>query len=230
MITHHFHFVFFPTQSRFFDQQLIGRRQIQATFTDLDKLFLVISNTTTTAAHGKRRTNDCRKTDLCLHLDRFFHAVCDSRTGHGQANLFHRLAEAIPIFGLVDRIFGGADHFHVKFCQYTFAIQIQGTVQGGLPTHCRQQCIRTFFFNNLRQSLPINRFNVGRISHFGIGHDGRWIRVHQDDAVAFFLECFTGLGARIIKFTGLTDHNWTGTDDQDTFDVCSFWHGELKTN
>ena len=228
VVPYHFHFIFFPTENRLLDQQFIGRRKIQPALTNFDKLFLVIGNSATTATHGERRTDNRRETDLRLHLDGFFHAMRDGRTGHVETNLAHGLAEPIPVLGFVDGIPGGANHFHIVLFQHAFPRQIEGAVQCRLPTHGGQQRIGAFFLNDFGNHSPINRFNIGSIGHLGIGHDGSRIGIDQNNPITLFPERLAGLCTRIVKLTGLTDHNRTGTDNQDTFDVCSFWHGELQ--
>src|SRR6185436_21088462 len=55
----------------------------------------------------------------------------------------------------------------------------------------------------------------------------------EDDAVALFLQRLHRLGAGIVEFAGLADHDGTGADDQDGGDICSFGHqlsdGKLGT-
>ena len=44
-VTHHFHFIFFPTQQRFFNKQLVGRRGFETALTDRLELFHVVGDT-----------------------------------------------------------------------------------------------------------------------------------------------------------------------------------------
>src|SRR6185436_5941658 len=55
-------------------------------------------------------------------------------------------------------------------------------------------------------------------------HDGRGIRIHEDDAVALLFKCLAGLRPRIIEFARLADDDRAGANDQDAFDICTFWH------
>jgi hypothetical protein len=68
--------------------------------------------------------------------------------------------------------------------------------------------------------------DIGAVGELGVGHDRGRVRVHEHDAVAFFLEGFAGLGARIIKLAGLADDDGAGADDKDGMDVSSFGHGK----
>jgi len=143
VVTHHLHLVLFPAQGRLFDQQFVGRREVQAAPADLDKLLLVVGNTTTRPPHGKRGSDNGRKANLDLDLQRLLQAVRHGGAGHIQADLLHRLAEQVAILGLVDRLPGSPDHLHTIRFEYPFPHQIQRTVEGGLPPHGRQQHIRT---------------------------------------------------------------------------------------
>ncbi|CCK00975.1 hypothetical protein BN129_4341 [Cronobacter sakazakii 701] len=77
-ITHHFHLVLFPADQRFINQQLFGRREIQAAGANLFKLFTVVRDATASAAHRERRANNARITDICRHRQRFFHIMRDA--------------------------------------------------------------------------------------------------------------------------------------------------------
>src|SRR5690606_4538867 len=59
------------------------------------------------------------------------------------------------------------------------------------------------------------------------GHDGGRVGVHQDDAETFLAQGLAGLGAGIVELTRLADHDGAGAEDQNAFDVCTFWHGSL---
>ncbi len=171
-VAHHFHFILFPANQRLINQQLIGWREIQTAFTDLFKLFAIVSNTAAGAAHGKRRTDDAGKADIFSHFQRFIHVVCDTGASGVEANALHRLIKALAIFCFINRIGGGADHGDAKLLQHALTFQFQRTVQRRLAAHGWQNRIRALFFNNLANDFPVNRLNIGGIRHFRIGHDG----------------------------------------------------------
>ena len=102
--------------------------------------------------------------------------------------------------------------------------EIQRAVERRLTAHCWQYGVRTLFFDDFFHDLPGYRLDVGRVGHRRIGHDGCGIGVDQNDAETFLAQRLAGLGARVVKLTGLADDNRTGPDDQDTFDICTFRH------
>ena len=227
-VADHFHLVFFPADQRFVDQQLLGRRQVQTAVTDFFELFTVVRNAATGAAHGEGRTNDARETDLIEDLVGFLHVVGDTRDRAGQTDGLHGLVKARTVFGLVDGVGVGTDHFDIVLFQYAMFFQVQRTVQCGLAAHGRQHGIRTLLLDDLGDCLPFDRFDIGGVGHGRVGHDGRRVGIDQDDAEAFFLQRLAGLGSGIVKFAGLADHDRTGAEDQNAFDVCTFWHSRLQ--
>ena len=80
-----------------------------------------------------------------------------------------------------------------------------GDIESGLPTHRRQDSIDILFFNDLCDHLFGDRFDIGTVSEFRIGHDRRRVGVDQYDTVSEFLECLGSLCAGVVKFTGLPD-------------------------
>ena len=150
--------------------------------------------------------------------------MCDGCAWHIQTDFFHRHFEFFAVFGHVDGFFIRTDHLHAEFFQHAFAIQIQRTVERGLTAHGRQQHIGLFFFDDGSDSFPGDRLDVSRVRRFRVGHDGRRIRVHQDNADALFTQRLTRLCAGIVKLTSLTDDDGAGTDDQYTVYVLSFRH------
>ncbi len=146
-----------------------------------------------------------------------------------QADLLHRVAEKLAILGLVDGVRRGADHLDVEFIERALPAQRQRTVQRGLAAHGRQQRKAArddvaFLLDDLGDDFGRDRLDIGGISQFRVGHDGGRIGIDEDDAVALFLQRLHRLGAGIVEFAGLADHDGTSADDQDGGDICSFGH------
>ena len=212
-IPHHLHLVFFPADHRFFDQHFLGRRGIKTAAADGDEFFAVIGNTATGAAERKRRPDDGWKTHHSLHLQRLFEAVCNRRTRRIKPDLLHRLLELLTILGLVDRLFFRADHLDAILVEHAMLGEIKSAIQRGLPTHGRQQRVRTLDCDNFFDHTPGHGLDVGRVSHIRVRHDSGRIRVDQNHAITLFAQRLAGLCARVIEFAGLTDDDRTGADD-----------------
>src|SRR5690554_498870 len=224
LVAHNFHLILFPANQRLIDEQLVGGREIKPAGTDLLKLVLVVCNTTAGATHGERGTNDAWEADVCSDLPRLFHSVCNGGTRTLKANCLHCLVETAPIFGFVDGVGVGANHFHTVLGQHSVLFQFQCAVQCRLAAHGWQYGIRSFFFYNFGNGLPGNRLDVGGIRHHRVGHNGGRVRVNQDDAVAFLTQGFTGLGSGVVKFARLPDYNRACAQNQDAFNIGPFWH------
>ena len=226
-IANHFHLVLFPANQRLINKQLIGRRKVKTAGTDFIELVNVVCDTATGSTHGERRTDDTRETDAAEYIVGLLHRVSNFRTGTFQTDRLHRFIKALTVFRFIDSVSRCTNQFNVELFQYAFTLKIQRTVQCSLAAHGRQYHIRTFFFDDFAYHFPVNRLDVGSISHFRVGHDSRRVRVYQNDAVTLFAQCLTGLCAGIVKFTGLADNDRAGTQNQNTFYVSTFWHCRL---
>ena len=97
-------------------------------------------------------------------------------------------------------------------------------LSAGLAAHGRQQRVRPFLLDDARDRAPLDRLDVDRVGHFRVGHDGRRIRVDEDDAVALLAQRPAGLGPRIVELAGLADDDRARADDQDALDVGALAH------
>ena len=224
LVAHDFHFVLFPADQRFLDQQFRGRRGFQAALADGFEFLGVVRDAAAGAAHGERRTDDDREAQALLHAPRLFQRMRHARTGRCQADACHRVLELGAVFGLVDGFRRGADQLDAVFGQHAVVMQIQRAVQRGLAAHGRQDRVRLFLGDDAFDDLPRDRLDVGDVGHFRVGHDGGRIAVDQNDLVAFFAQGLAGLGAGIIEFAGLTDDDRAGADDQDAFNIGTLRH------
>ena len=136
----------------------------------------------------------------------------------------HRFLKPVAVFGFIDHIGVGTDHFDVVLFKNTIFVQSKSEIQRGLPAERRQQDTGTLFLDDLFDDLPLKRLYISAFRDFGVGHDRRRIGVHQYDFVAFFAKSFTGLSSGIVKFTGLANDDWPGSDQQDLLDIVATWH------
>src|SRR5690606_34576002 len=86
---------------------------------------------------------------------------------------------------------------------------------------------RALLLDDARYRLPLDRLDIGGISHGRIGHDGGRVGVHQDHPEPLFTQRLAGLGTGVVELAGLADHDGTGAEDQNTFDISTFWHSVL---
>jgi hypothetical protein len=134
--------------------------------------------------------------------------VGHAAAGGFQADLVHRLAEALAILGLVDGVGIGADHLHAELLQRTVTEQRQRGVERGLAAHGGQQPARALgalTLDDAGHDFGRDRLDVGGVGHLVVGHDRGRVRVDQDDPVTFFLQRLDRLRARIVELASLTD-------------------------
>ena len=229
LVAHHLHLELFPPQYRFLDQHLVGGGGVDAALDDLDELGLGVGDAAAGAAHGEGGADDRGQADIVERPQRVGQRLGLHRARRLQPDPGHGLAETAAVLGLVDGVGGGADHLDVELGQRALPAQRQRAVQRGLSAHGRQQREAAgndvaFLLDDLGDDLRRDRLDVGGVRQFRIGHDGRRIGIDQDDAVALVLQRLHRLGARIVEFAGLADHDGTGADDQDGGDVGSFGH------
>ena len=225
LVAHHFQFVFLPAENRFFQHNFMDHTGIKAVFGNHGKFFPVVGDPASCPAESKGGADDDRKSDICGDGKDFVHGFGKAAAGHPEANILHGRSELLPVFGLVNHLQGSADHFHAVLFQNTAFGNSHRRVQTRLTANGRQKCIGPFPGNNFRHRLRRDGFHIGPIRHFRVRHDGRRIAVDQHNLITLFLQSLAGLCAGIIELAGLADDNGTGADDQDFFQVISFWHG-----
>ena len=146
-----------------------------------------------------------------------------------QPDLIHRVAEFQAVFRLFDDVSLRANHLNIIFRQYAGLFERQRTIQRRLSAHGRQNRVGAFFGDDQFHHFWRDRLHISGVGQIGVGHDGGRVGIDQNDPVALFLQRLTGLHARIVKFTGLPDHNGACPDDQNGFQVCAFRHGGVRS-
>ena len=155
--------------------------------------------------------------------------MCDARLGRPETDLGHRVLELLAVFGLVDGLGRCADQLDVVLLQHAVAMQVQRAVQRGLAAHRRQDRVGALLGDDALDDFPGDRLDVGHVGRVGVGHDRGRVAVDQDHLEAFFTERLASLRAGVIEFTRLADDDRTRADDQDGFDICTFWHNPLDS-
>ena len=230
-VAHDLHLELFPADETFLNQQLLGRRQVQASAADLFHLLRVVGDAATRAAQREARADDHGKPraagqqgNLLLHHQRFLHRMCDAAARRAQTDGGHRVLELQTVFGFLDGALVGANHFHVVARQHAVFVQIQRAVQRGLPAHRGQDRVGALLGDDLFQHLPSDGLDVGRVRHLRIGHDGGRVAVDQHHSVALFTQSLASLCAGIVELASLADDDGPGPDDEDRLQVGALRH------
>ena len=185
-VAHHLHLEFFPAEHALLDQDLVGRRGVDAALDDLNQFASCVGYAPAGAAHGEARADDRRQADVGHRGQRLRQRLHLMRARRLKADFGHRLAEELAVLSLVDRLRAGADHLDAVAVEHPHLAQAQRTVERGLAAHGRQQCEAArdrvaLLGDDLLDDLGRDRLNVGPVRHVGIGHDGGGIGIDEDD-------------------------------------------------
>ena len=212
-VPHDFKLDLFPAGNGLFHQDLGDGGQRQAVGSGFPQLLLVAHNAAAGAAQGEGGTDDDRVADLhgkglgVLHSGHHFGGDA------GLANLLHGVLEDLPVLGLVNGFGGSAQQPHVVLFQKALLGQLHGQGQAGLAAEPRQDAVGLLFLDDPLDGGQGQGLDVDLVRHSLVGHDGGGVGVYQHNLDAVVPQGPAGLGAGVIKFRGLADHNGAGTDD-----------------
>jgi hypothetical protein len=223
-VADHLHLIFLPPDQAFVDQHLGRRRGLQPRADDVEIFLPIVGDPAARPAQREARPDDDRKPDRVEHAKRFLDRVDDGGLGALQPDPVHRIAELLPVLGLLDRLGVGPDQLDAQPVQRAVLEQGQSRVQSRLPAHGRKQRVRLLRFDDLRHNLWRDRLDIGRVAQLRIGHDRRRIGVDHDDAVPLLLQRLDRLGAAIVELRRLPDDDRASTDDEDGGDVGAAGH------
>src|SRR5262249_35592527 len=102
--------------------------------------------------------------------------------------------------------------------------EVEREIEPRLSADRGQQRVRPLGLDDARQHLDRERLDVRPVGELRIGHDGRRIRVGEDDPVALLLERLARLGTGVVELAGLADDDGPGADQQDGADVGALRH------
>ena len=129
----------------------------------------------------------------------------------------HTLLEELAIFTFTDGFDLSSNELHPVFGEGSRLMQSHCGIESGLSSECREEGVGLFLSHNHFHHGRSNGFNVGAVGKLRIGHDRRWVAIHEDDLVALFAQGFASLDPRVVEFARLADDDGTGTDDENRF-------------
>ena len=218
----------FPAEHALLDEDFVDQAGGETARHDLTEFFHVVHDAAAGAAHGVGGTEHDGIADAGGDGFAFLDGVGGSGFGDGDAELGHGLLELDAVFAALDGVEVDADDLHAVLGEHAGFGEAGGEVQSGLAAEVRQEGVRMFALNDAFHALDGKRFDVSMIGHAGIGHDRGRIRVDEDDLVARAAQGLARLRAGIVEFTGLSDDDRSGTDDQDLLDVLPLRHGGIS--
>ncbi len=224
VVSHDLELEFLPTGDRLLDEDLGDGAGGQSLARQPDQRLPVRRDARAGPAEDEARPDHDRIADGVGDGEGFVQRVSEARTGHLEADLLHRVLEALPVLRGLDRLRVRTDHLDTGRFEDAGPGELHGQVERRLPTQCRQERVRAFPLDDRAHDVHGQRLDVRPVRHGRIGHDRGRVRVHQDDPEAFFGQHPARLGSRVVELARLADDDRTGPDDEDRFDVGSAGH------
>ena len=111
-IAHRFKLDLFPARDAFFDKDLGDRRLVKPAFGDDPEFAFIVRDAAAASAESERGADNDGIADRFGDRKSRFKVVRDARRNDGLADLFHCIAEKLPVLGAVDRFAVGAEEPH----------------------------------------------------------------------------------------------------------------------
>ena len=223
-IADNFQFQFFPAENGFFHQNLTDQRSLQATGTNGFQFFYVINQTAAGTTHSISRAQNNRIAQFIGNCQSFIYRIGNLASCHFDPQTVHCFLEFDTVFTAFNGVHLHTNDLYIIFFQNACFCQFRTQIQTGLTPQIGKQSIRSFLCNNLFQSIYIQRFDISHICNFRVCHDGCRVGIYQNDFITEITQSFACLSAGIVKFTGLTNDNGTGTDNQYFFHIFLLFH------
>jgi hypothetical protein len=204
-----------PAEHGLVEQDLADGRRGQAARDDGAVLLLGARNAAAASAEREGRAHDARQADLAQRAERLLDGGGDRAARHLQAGRVHRLAEEVAILGARDGVVVGADQLDAEALERAVLVQRLGQVERGLAAERGQQRVGALALDDLGDRAGQQRLHVRRVGELRVGHDGRRVRVDEDDLVALLLEDLARLHAGVVELGGLADDDRPGPEDHD---------------
>src|SRR5215218_9186748 len=223
-IAHDLELELLPAGDALLDECRVYRAGVEAVEDGATELAVVTGYGAALAAQGEAGADDEGEADPRGQLFGFGDVAYCAARGNLEPDALHRLPEEPAVLGLADGFGGGSEKLDAVIVEDAGLVQLDSEVQGGLATEGRKQSVGALAADDLCEGAGGEGLDVGGVGDFGVGHDGRGVRVHEDHAVTLVAQGAAGLGARVVELGGLSDHDRTRADDQDARDVVAARH------
>ena len=196
---------FLPSEQTLFDEALVDRAALECPADRFFEFGLVVGDAAAGAAHGERGTQDDREADALGDVVGVFHGARDFSPGALEPDLVHGRLEELPLLGLANRVDLGADELDPVLLEDAPLVQLEGQVERGLPTERREHGVGLLALDDRLDYLWSKRLDIRPVGELRVRHDGRRVRVDQDDPVPFFPKRLGTLSAGVVELAGLSD-------------------------
>src|SRR5262249_1911273 len=135
--------VLLPAEHALLDQALVARRLAQRPRDPLVELLAAPGDRGAGAAEREARADDRRDAGIADDAARVLERACVARARELEADALHRLAEAIAVLRLVDRLELRTDELDTVPLERAGAGEVDREVQRGLAAERRQERVGT---------------------------------------------------------------------------------------
>ena len=208
-VAHDLELVLLPARYRLLHEDLANGRRRYPLVREPSKISFVVRDAGTGAPQDEARADDDGPSDAMRNSNRLFNLAREPRFGNRESDVGHRRLEEFTVLGRGDRIGPGTDHFDAEPVEHAATDEFHRQVECGLPAQRWKQRVGTLALEDIGEHVGVERLDVGHVGGGGVGHDGRRVRVHENDLVALGTQHLAGLCAGVVKFAGLTDHDWS---------------------
>ena len=219
-VADHLVFHFFPSLQRFLHQHL--RRERESLLHQHIQFFFIVAETRAQSAERVCRTDNDRIAQLPCRMAGI-RRILHSFTLDGlHINLVEFLHKDFTVLRVDDGLHGSAQDFHAVFLENLVLIEGNTAVQCRLSAKGKHDAVRPFLFYHLLHEIGGDGQEVNLVGNAFRGLHGGNVRVDEDRVDAFLFQCFERLRAGIVKFSGLTDFQCAGTQQQDFLYIVFF--------
>ena len=223
-VAHDLKLDFLPAEDVLLDQYLVYGRGLETCGCDALHLLLIVRHAAAGAAEREGRANDDRVAYRVRRRHGRRKGLGRARGDDGLADVGHGVLEQLPVLAFEDGLDVRAYEPDAVGLEEAGLVKLHGEIQAGLAAEAGEQTVGLFLFNNALDRAAVQRLDVDRVRHVGVGHDGRGVGVYEHGLYAFLHEGAAGLGARVVELRSLADHDGAGADDQNFFDPLILRH------
>ena len=213
-----------PAEDVLLDQHLVYGRGVEARCGDGEHLLLAVGDAAAGAAEGEGGTDDDGVADGVRRGEGRGQGLRRAGGDGGLAYLGHGVLEELPVLALEDGVDVGADEPDAVLAQEAGLVELHGEVQARLPAEAGEEAVGLFLFDYALHRALVERLDIDRGGHVGVGHDRGRVGVHQHGLDALLHEQAAGLGAGVVELRGLAYDDGPGAYDEDLFNAVILRH------
>ncbi len=201
-------FVLLPPDDAPVDEHLGDGRGVEAASDGRPELIGVVGDAATRTPEGEAGADDGRISRVLDDGQRLVHGSCEATMRKLQSDARHGSSEFLAVLRHPDGPGVRPDQLDPVLLEHTLPIEIHRDVERGLSAHRGQQGVGLLPLDHPLDPVGCQRLDVGAVGQIRVRHNRGWVRIHQNHAIALFLQGSHRLGARVVELARLTDDDW----------------------